>query len=95
MTTKSEIDWSTARGQAYACARDNPGVLQSFQNEGGFSSVYYVPEVEAATLFDVEISPSKPGHWYEVTIMDITKIVPDRLIGFRVYDIDEVEEEDV
>ena len=88
--TKQSIDWNSSRGLAYKTAKEHPGVVQKFQGENGFCTVWYRrPVMATATVgFLSDLAePDKPGFWYERPVLDLTKIAPDRSdIGFRVYD---------
>lgn len=84
--TYSEIDWNSPRGEAYRAAKASPGRQQRFQAEEGYSVVTYHRPLPSAEIMGTVISEGRPGYWYERPELDLTKMLPDPTVGFRVYD---------
>lgn len=84
--TYADIDWNSARGAAYEAAKQAPGKQQRFQAEEGYSVVTYHRPIPAVEVMGTVISEAKPGYWYERPELDLTKMLPDPTVGFRVYE---------
>jgi hypothetical protein len=82
-----DIDPNSVRGQSYADAKENPGRVIKFQSEDGFSTVTYTLPMKGDEILEGLSFDPTPGFWYEAPVRDVTKVITDTVLGFRVKDI--------